>query len=291
MSEFILEIDNLTIDVCQGSAHHRRRLVDHLSLKVPQGKTVAIVGASGAGKSMTSLAVMGVLPNGIEQTGGDIVLKGKNLGNCSSEEMRMMRNSEVSMIMQNPMSAFDPVFTIRSHFSETLKSHDSQLNARDVNDKAHRALLETGFSNPQAILDIYPFQMSGGMLQRVMIALALISNPSLVIADEATTDLDVVSQAMIINLLRERREKLNLSVLLITHDLSVAANFADEVVVVHQGRVVEAGSVQSVYTNPQKPYTQQLLAAHLNLYQGVFADVLEQGYQMNAGAGVVHEAH
>ena len=241
-----------------------------LSLCIPKARTLALVGTSGAGKSMTSLAIMRLLPQSIQQTGGTITLNGCDLATLSEEQMRQVRNTQVAMILQNPMSAFDPVFTIRSHFFETLRSHNgihgTGQNKKQMESLACNALRETGFPDPQAILKIYPFQMSGGMLQRVMIALALVNNPQLLIADEATTDLDVLSQANIIRLLRQRAQERHMSVLLITHDLSVAANFADDMVVVHQGEMIESGTVQNVMLRPQQPFTQQLVQAHLDLY-------------------------
>lgn len=280
MTNTVLEINNLGIELSNTDRQNDgdgKTLMQGLSLRIPKQKTVALVGTSGAGKSMTSLAVMGLLPEGIRQTHGKIMLNERDLSTLNAEQFRQTRNTEMSMIMQNPMSAFDSVFTIRSHFFETMRSHTSlngagqKQNKKDMEMRACHALRETGFANPEAILKIYPFQMSGGMLQRVMIALALIDHPQLLIADEATTDLDVVSQAAIIRLLRQRTQERQMSVLLITHDLSVAANFADEMVVVHEGEMIETGSVQDIMHRPQQPFTQEFVRAHLDLYQGDFS--------------------
>lgn len=265
----VLEIRDLSLTLNDGGVG--KPLMRGLSLALPKARTVALVGTSGAGKSMTSLAIMGLLPDGIEQTGGSILYDGRDLKTCSAEQMRQMRNAQIAMIMQNPMSAFDPVFTIRSHFFETLRSHGTRQSKQAMEKMACQALHETGFPEPQAVLKIYPFQMSGGMLQRVMIALALVGQPQLLIADEATTDLDVLSQANIIRLLRQRTQERHMSVLLITHDLSVAAHFADDMVVVHQGEMVESGTVGDIMLRPQQPFTQALVQAHLDLYKGDFS--------------------
>lgn len=265
-ADVLLDIQALSIASCTNG----KLLVDALTLQVGQGKTVALVGTSGAGKSLTSLAVLGLLPESVCQTSGEILFCGQSMGILDKEQRRQLRNGQIAMIMQNPLSAFDPVFTVRSHFVETMRAHQVNISKREIEERACKALYEVGFPDAKAILDVYPFQLSGGMLQRVMIALALINAPQLLIADEATTDLDVVSQAHIIRLLCERKKHSGLSVLLITHDLSVAAFFADDVVVVDQGRVVEAGTVEQVFYRPQAAFTQQLLEAHHDLYRGVF---------------------
>ena len=265
-------LENVTIDL---SGKTPRRLVDSLSLTVDAGRVLAIVGESGAGKSMTSLAIMGLLPAGIRRTGGEIIVNDQPTSRLDAEGWRKLRSGTVAMILQNPMSAFDPVFTIGSHFHETVVSHEPSCGAGEVRRRAVAALAEVGFSDPRAILNIYPFQMSGGMLQRVMIALALIVNPTFLIADEATTDLDVVSQARILNLLRERSRERHLGMLMITHDLSVAAYLADEVAVMRKGRLVERASVAEIFANPRDPYTAELMEAHGKLYSDKFAGLLQ----------------
>jgi len=285
----ILAIEALTIDYLgQPPKRPAKRLVDGISLTLEQGRSLALVGESGAGKSLTSLAVMDLLPLGIVRASGRIVIGGRTLDGLSIEAKRQLRGGMVTMIMQNPMSAFDPVFTIRSHFAETLAAHDDGKSGRgSVAERARIALAEAGFPEPEAVLEAYPFQMSGGMLQRVMIALALVTGPELLIADEATTDLDAVSQKRVIDLLRREREKRNLSLLLITHDLSVAASLADDIAVMHQGKIVESGPAHTIFTAPQKAYTQKLINAHNRLYRSAFTAF---GYD-NAGdahAACVH---
>lgn len=261
MSCKALEINNLRVTVeATGKA-----VVNDLSFVVPGGGTVALVGESGSGKTMTSMAVMGLLPVGIRRTGGSIAIGGRDVSGLSAEQYRQLRNSEVSIVMQNPMSAFDPVLNIFQHFRETLASHGSP-DRGEMRRKAADALGEVGFPDPRAVLELYPFQMSGGMLQRVMLALALIASPPLVIADEATSDLDVLSQARILKILQDHCRKRHLALLLITHDLGVAAGLADEVVLLREGCLVEKNTTGEFFRNPKTPYAARLLELHRGLY-------------------------
>ena len=257
-----LEIRNLTVDL---HGPKPRRLVDGLSLAVPGGKTVALVGESGAGKSMTALAIMGLLPPGIRRSGGEILVDHRSLDAMEADSRRRFRNGTVSVVLQNPMSAFDPVFSIGAHFRETIAAH-KPLSRREARALAAAALARTGFSDPEGILDIYPCQMSGGMLQRVMIALALITEPEYLIADEATTDLDTVAQARVLDILRERRAEGHLGQLIITHDLGVAAALADEVAVMRHGKLVEHGAAADVFSAPRSEYARELVETYRRLY-------------------------
>ena len=256
-----LEIINLKLAL-ESTGH---LIVDGLSFDVPVGKTVALLGESGSGKTMTSMAIMGLLPAGIRQVDGSIFVNGQDISALSSEQYRQLRNTKVSIVMQNPMSAFDPVMNIRGHFQETLASH-SLTNRKEIGKRAEEILAEVGFSDPRSILELYPFQMSGGMLQRVMLAIALISSPPLVIADEATSDLDVLSQARILGILKEHCRKNHLTLLLITHDLSVAAGLADEIVLMKDGCLVEKNTIKEFFHNPETAYAKRMLALHRGLY-------------------------
>ena len=256
-----LKINNLSISYPAAG----RDIVTDLSFTVPGGTTVALVGESGSGKTMTAMAVLGLLPQGFYRSAGTIGVDDEPTENLSPEEYRRLRNTRVALIMQNPMSAFDPVLSIHFHFRETLASHGLTDKA-EIKTRALAALAETGFDDPARILELYPFQMSGGMLQRVMLALALIASPPLVIADEATCDLDVLAQARALKLLRDQCRRRHLALLMITHDLSVAAELADEIVVLKDGRLVEAGPVRRVFASPKSPYTAQMLEAHRALY-------------------------
>ncbi|MDR2613260.1 MAG: ABC transporter ATP-binding protein [Deltaproteobacteria bacterium] len=268
MSDYALKVEGLTLDFPRGP----RRIVEDLSFTVPEGRTLAIVGSSGSGKTLASLAVMGLLPQGIEVTRGEILLDGVNVLELTDEERRRMRNTRIAMVLQNPMSAFDPIFTIWSHFKETMTSHRDFGSRRagadrsEMRAQAVASLGRVGFEDPQRILELYPFQMSGGMLQRVMLALALLDSPPLVIADEATTDLDVVSQAHVLRLLKEHCRENRLSLLLITHDLSVAAGLADEMVVMDSGRQTESGTVREIFAHAESDCARRLLAVHRALY-------------------------
>lgn len=251
-----------------------KTLVDGISFSVEYGKTVALVGESGCGKTMTTAAVMGLLPAGVRKTAGDIQICGEETATLSPEAYRSLRNSKASVIMQNPMSAFDPVLTVFYHFWETLASHGSN-DKKTVRGMAEQSLLRVGFQNPPAILDLYPFQMSGGMLQRVMLAIALIASPPLVIADEATTDLDVVSQEKILALLREHLASHNAALLLITHDFGVAQTLADEVILMKSGSIVEQNAAESFFKNPQSEYAKKLLSCYNALYTDRFKRIID----------------
>ena len=241
-----------------------RTLVDRLSLSLGRGERLAIVGESGSGKTMTASAVMGLLPAGVHRTAGSISISGEDTADWSAEQYREARNERVSIVMQNPLSAFDPVVTILSHFEETLVSHGRGRG--EVRGLALAALGEAGFPEPEVILSLYPFQMSGGMLQRVMLAIALISRPPLIIADEATTDLDLKSQKKILALLKDYCAENRSALLLITHDFSVAAALAQRMILMKDGRVVEEGDARSFFDSPKSAYAQTLLASHRALY-------------------------
>lgn len=262
MSPAILEISGLTLATRGASPV---TLVNDVSLTLERGGAMALVGESGAGKSLTSLAVMGLLPAGVARLRGRAMFDGRDLGLLSFEEARRLRGKDVSMILQNPMSAFDPVFSIYSHFYETVASHEPGRARSAIRARAREALSSAGFETPDDVLSAYPFQLSGGMLQRVMIALALIEQPKLLIADEATTDLDAVSQKLVVDLLRHYRRTFGLSLFVITHDLGVAAYLGDSVAVMQNGRIVESGTVKAVFSAPRHGYTQAFMAAYADM--------------------------
>ncbi|MDR2519185.1 MAG: ABC transporter ATP-binding protein [Spirochaetaceae bacterium] len=266
-TENALEIQGLTV----AAASSGKVLVDNLSFSLRYGGITALVGESGCGKTMTAAAIMGLLPAGTVKRAGSISIGGTDTASLSAEAYRQMRNTAVSVVMQNPMSAFDPVLTIDTHFWETLASHGFK-NRRRAREQAAESLSQAGFPDPKTILDLYPFQMSGGMLQRVMLAVALFSRPALVIADEATTDLDVVSQAKILDLLREHCK--DRAMLLITHDFSVAKYLAQEIILMKNGALVERQEAGGFFTSPQSGYAKQLLACHQSLYTSRFKKML-----------------
>ncbi len=257
----ILSIHDLRL-----SHHNDTDLVKGLTLTIAHRQVLGLVGESGCGKSLTCLAVMGLLPRGIRQTSGQIRLNGHSLSDLAPHDWRSLRGRTLAMILQNPMSCFDPVFTIRHHFKETLAAHGI-CRREEQTKRMVDALVEVGLEPPQEILNLYPFQMSGGMLQRVMVALALLLKVSLLVADEPTTDLDVVSQASILELLSKVREKLGMSLLLVTHDLSVIARLADKMAVMRYGEIVETGSTTALFHNPRHPYTRSLIQAYQSLHR------------------------
>ena len=257
MAEPILEVKNLrtAFRVEQGDIF----AVDDVSFHIGAGETLGIVGESGCGKSVTSLSIMRLIPNPpgrIES--GEIKFKGKNILNLSMQEMRKIRGNEISMIFQEPMTSLNPVFTIGDQIMESVILHQ-KLSKADARKKAIEMLQLVGIPAPERRVDDYPHQLSGGMRQRVMIAMALSCNPSLLIADEPTTALDVTIQAQILELMKSLREKLNMAVMLITHDLGVVAETCNRVAVMYAGKVVEQGTAEDIFYRPAHPYTKGLL--------------------------------
>ncbi|QGG55378.1 ABC transporter ATP-binding protein [Paenibacillus sp. B01] len=235
------------------------RAVDGVSLRVREGETVCIVGESGCGKSMTAMSVLGLVegPSG-KVAGGEVRFGGRDLLRMSRQELRTLRGHELSMIFQEPMSSLNPVLTIGRQIAEPLREH-LRLGRKEAMRRAVELIREVGISRPEQIADAYPHELSGGMLQRVMIAIAVSCQPKLLIADEPTTALDVTIQAQILDLLRGLQAKSGMALLLITHDLGVVAEMADYVIVMYAGKVVEEGEVERLFREPRHPYTQGLL--------------------------------
>jgi peptide/nickel transport system ATP-binding protein/oligopeptide transport system ATP-binding protein len=235
--------------------------VDDLSFELAAGEVLGLVGESGCGKSVTALSIMGLLPNPPGRIGGgQILLEGENLLAKSRREMRRVRGSKVSMIFQEPMTSLNPVFTIGDQLIETIRWHE-RMGSTAARRHAVEMLDKVGIPSPAQRLDEYPHQLSGGMRQRVMIAIALACTPALLLADEPTTALDVTIQAQILDLLGTLQQEFKMAVILITHDLGVVAQFVDRVAVMYAGRLVETGSVTDVFERPTHPYTQGLLAS------------------------------
>lgn len=233
--------------------------VDDVSFKVNAGKTLGIVGESGCGKSVTALSIMRLIPNPPGRiVSGEIRFDGENLLTKSVQEMRRIRGNQISMIFQEPMTSLNPVFTIGNQIMESVLLHQG-VGKAEARARAIEMLKLVGIPAPERRVDDYPHQLSGGMRQRVMIAMALSCNPRLLIADEPTTALDVTIQAQILELIDSLRKKLGMAVVLITHDLGVVAEVCDEIVVMYAGKVVERGSVMDIFRNPSHPYTRGLL--------------------------------
>jgi peptide/nickel transport system ATP-binding protein/oligopeptide transport system ATP-binding protein len=256
-SDLILDVKNLeTTFFTEGGAV---RAVDDVSFSVYKGKTLGLVGESGCGKSVTSLSIMRLIPNPPGRiTRGEILYQGRDLLKVSAEEMRKIRGNEISMIFQEPMTSLNPVFTIGNQLMEAITLHQD-LSKSAARDKAIEMLQLVGIPAPEKRIVDYPHQLSGGMRQRVMIAMALSCNPNVLIADEPTTALDVTIQAQILDLLRDLQQKVGMALILITHDLGVVAEMADEVCVMYAGRVAERAPVREIFKNPRHPYTRGLL--------------------------------
>ncbi|UOQ44160.1 ABC transporter ATP-binding protein [Halobacillus salinarum] len=262
MDEQLLNVNDLVTSF--RTAAGKVSAVRGVSFSVNKGETLCIVGESGCGKSITTLSVMGLLPANGEITSGSIQYKGEELTTKKSEQMRRLRGNEISMIFQEPMTALNPVFTIGYQIIEPLKLH-LRLNKKEARSRAVELLAQVGISNPDKRLKQYPHELSGGMRQRVMIAMALACNPSLLIADEPTTALDVTIQAQILDLIDSLKEELGMGVIMVTHDMGVVAEVADRVMVMYAGDVVETGTVEEIFSSPEHPYTQGLLASVPNV--------------------------
>ena len=234
------------------------KAVNDVSFHVDAGELLGIVGESGCGKSITSLSIMRLVGAPGKIVGGEIWFKGKNLLKLSENEMRQIRGDDVSMIFQDPMTSLNPVYTVGEQIAEALRLH-RKLSRKDAQKAAIEAMREVAIPDPARRAKDYPHQLSGGMRQRVMIAMALACNPELLIADEPTTALDVTIQAQILELLDNLRKTRRLAVLLITHDLGVVAEVADRVCVMYTGRIVEETTVSEIFQKPRHPYTQGLL--------------------------------
>jgi peptide/nickel transport system ATP-binding protein len=235
--------------------------VDGVSLSVAKGKTLGIVGESGCGKSMLSLSVMGLVPPPGRVAAGQIMFDGRDLLGLSPAEMRAVRGRRIAMIFQEPMTSLNPVFTVGDQITEAMRAHDRTASAAALKARAIAALGRVRIPAPERRFDEYPHQMSGGMRQRVMIAMALACEPDLLIADEPTTALDVTVQAQILDLLRDLQQQTGMAIILITHDLGVVAEMADEVAVMYSGRVVERTTGTAIFDDPQHPYTLGLLGS------------------------------
>lgn len=236
------------------------RAVDGVSFHLDAGELLGIVGESGCGKSVTSLSIMRLVAPPGKISGGEILFEGRDLLKLSGEEMRQIRGDDIAMIFQDPMTSLNPVFTVGEQIAEALRLH-RKLSRAAAREAAIEAMREVSIPDPARRINDYPHQLSGGMRQRVMIAMALACDPKLLIADEPTTALDVTIQAQILELLDELRKTRQLAVLLITHDLGVVAEVADRVAVMYTGRIVEEAPVEELFARPKHPYTEGLLSS------------------------------
>ena len=236
--------------------------VDYVDFEVREGEILGIVGESGSGKSVTSLSVMGLIPSPPGKiTSGEILYNGTDISKYNDKKMRSIRGNEIAMIFQEPMTSLNPLFTIGSQMKEAVLLHKKGWSKKQAHARAVEMLKLVGLPRAEELMKDYPHQLSGGMRQRVMIAMALVCDPKVLIADEPTTALDVTIQAQILKLMKDLNTRLNTAIILITHDLGVVAETCKRVVVMYAGKVVEEGPVEKIFTNPEHPYTKGLLAS------------------------------
>jgi len=257
----ILEVDNLQTHFA--SQNGVVKAVDGVSFRLGKGKTLGLVGESGCGKSVTAMSILRLVGPPGRIVGGRILFEGLDLASLNEEELRRVRGARIAMVFQEPMTALNPVLNVGSQIAEVVLAHPetSRVSSREAWGRAVEAMREVAIPDPGERARDYPHQLSGGMRQRVMIAMALVCNPDLLIADEPTTALDVTIQAQILDLLTSLRERRHLSMMLISHDFGVIAEVAETVAVMHAGRIVEMGPVLEIFHNPQHPYTRGLLSA------------------------------
>ncbi|NHM33328.1 ABC transporter ATP-binding protein [Neobacillus terrae] len=257
MNDPILKINNLKVSFQSGKK--RVAAVDGISFELKDGEVLGIVGESGSGKSVTSLATMGLIPSppgNIDE--GEIIFDGKDLTRFTEKEWRRIRGNQISMIFQEPMTSLNPLFTIGNQLLEAIRLH-TKLSKNEAKIRSIELLKLVGIPRAEGILKEFPHQLSGGMRQRVMIAMAMACNPKVLIADEPTTALDVTIQAQILALMKDLNKKTNTSIIFITHDLGVVAEICDRVIVMYSGQIVEQGDVRTILKDPQHPYTKGLL--------------------------------
>jgi oligopeptide/dipeptide ABC transporter ATP-binding protein len=258
MAERLLDVNNLSVSFTTEDGVVRA--VDGVSFTLDRGQVLGIVGESGSGKSVTAMTVMGLTRDVNARFGGEVIYQGRNLLEISDTEMQNYRGNEIGMIFQDPMTSLNPVYRIGEQIAEAIQAHDP-VDKRTAHKRAVELLRQVGIPNPESRVDDFPHQFSGGMRQRAMIAMALSCNPSILIADEPTTALDVTIQAQIVELISQLKDDFNSAVIMITHDLGVVADIADEILVMYAGRVVERAPTRDLFYDPQMPYTWGLLGS------------------------------
>lgn len=254
----VLKVEDLEVGIPTEDGF--ANIVNGVSFSLEKGKTLGIVGESGCGKSMTSLSLMGLLPPAVSYRSGSISLKEKDLTKLPKNDWRKLRGKDIAMIFQEPMTSLNPVYTIGSQIVELILNHE-KMSKKEAYKRALKMLQLVGIPRAEEVLHEYPHQLSGGMRQRVMIAMALSCDPEVLVADEPTTALDVTIQAQILELMKSLQKELDMSIILITHDLGVVAETCDRVVVMYAGEVVEESGVEELFENPKHPYTKGLLAS------------------------------
>lgn len=256
MDDSVLKVENLSIGI-----HKDRQIfkaVDNISFEIRRGEILGIVGESGCGKSVTALSIQDLLADGVSVTDGKLLFHGKDLLSMSAEEKRNIYGKDISMIYQEPMTSLNPLIKIGKQVGEVLRLH-SKKNPKEIQEEVLRVLTEVGLPDPVKSMNSYPHQLSGGMRQRVMIAMAIICNPQLLIADEPTTALDVTTQAQVLNLIKRINKESNTSILFISHDLGVINRLCDRVIVMYAGKIVEMGATSDILSDPIHEYTKGLI--------------------------------
>ena len=263
MSDAILSVRNLSVgfDTSDGVVH----AVNDVSFDVHAGQTLCIVGESGSGKSVTAASILRLNNSVTASTTGSVLVDGVDVLNCSEDEVRKIRGSQVAMVFQDPLSALNPYYTVGRQVAEAYEVHHPKASKEEVRTVVLDMLKKVGIPNPEKRYDEYPHQFSGGMRQRIVIAIALVNKPKILIADEPTTALDVTVQAQILDLMIDLQQETNMAIILITHDLGVVAEVAQNVLVMYAGRVVETADVNSLYASPTHPYSWGLLGAVASL--------------------------
>lgn len=257
-TDYVLKVENL--HTCFHTESGDVNAVNGLSMTLEAGKTLGIVGESGSGKSVTAYSIMQILAETGEITEGSVKYKGEDITKWSERELHNFRGSKCSIIFQDPMTSLNPVFTVGNQLCEAILLHTDK-NKKEAKERAIEMLTLVGVNEPESRMKQYPHELSGGMRQRVMIAMALAQNPSLIIADEPTTALDVTIQAQIMELMKEMKEKTGVSIMLITHDMGVVAEMADKIMVMYAGMVIEYATAREIFKDPKHPYTKGLLAS------------------------------
>lgn len=256
MKQKLLDIKNLEVSFYTHAGEVKA--VNDVSFDLEHGKVIGIVGESGSGKSVTSYSIIRLISSPGKIIGGSIMFNGQNLAEIDENTMEEIRGNDISMIFQDPMTSLNPVFKVGNQITEAIIKHQ-KLNAKEANEKAIEMLRLVGIPSPEKRMNQYPHEFSGGMRQRVMIAMALSCNPKLLIADEPTTALDVTIQAQILELMKELKDKINMSIILITHDLGIISDLCDKVIVMYAGQIVEEAPIDEIFYNPKHPYTWGLL--------------------------------
>lgn len=275
----LLQVNDLTTEFTGDFG--KKISVDHVSFDVAEGETVCIVGESGCGKSVTSLSIMGLLGRGGAVVDGSVLFANKNLLDMDEKQLDTIRGNQMTMIFQDPLTSLNPVFTIGSQITESIRIH-MHLSKKEAGERAVTILEKVGMPDVRAAMKKYPHMLSGGMRQRVMIAMALCCNPKLLIADEPTTALDVTIQAQIMELIRDLQKEIGMSVILITHDIGLVAQMADRVFVMYAGQIIEMASVKDLFYHPAHPYTKALLDTVPGIYD-------ESGRTLASIPGIVPE--